>query len=192
MENSWFYFFSAELQAAAALAALFSVFVVFKIDKLNGSINSTKELILKVFISIKNNENTPGAEDRDNKKFCDKYNIHKDAYTFEKYTDEHIFKMYKEFWNNRSNFSGVKAQLGNNLLTEESVEVFGNFMKTKRIIIHRLCCNFICFSLIIILSSLFLILPREWRLVNFIYIMLAFIIITIGYSFFSIYSVIKS
>lgn len=191
MENSWFYFFSAELQASAALAALFSVFVIFKIEKLNNSINSTKELILKIFISIKNNEDTPGAEGKDNKKFCCKYNINKDVYTFEKYTDKNIFKMYEEFWNTRSNFLGVNTQLGNNLLTKESSDVFGNFIKTKKIIIQRLCCNLICFSLIIILSSIFLILPKEWRIINFIYIMIVFIIITIVYSFFSIYSIIK-
>lgn len=191
MENTWFYFFSALMQTAASLIALFSIFVIFRIDKLNNKINSVKEMMLKVFISIKNHENTPSSTNHKNKEFCDKYKINRDKNTFEKYSDNDILKMFKELWNNRENFLGADTQFGNDLITDESIGLFATALKNKKIIIHRLVINLICSTLIIILAAIFLTIPSDWRSIYYIYVMVAYIIIVAVYNAYSIFSIVK-
>lgn len=191
MGNTWLYFFSALMQTAAALIALFSIFVVFKIDKINNKINLIRDLIIKVFISIKNNENTPGAEIKKNKEFCIKYNINRDKNTFEKYNDQDILKIFQDYWNNRGDFLGAKTQFGNDLITEESLELFYIILNNKKIIIHQLTTNLICSTSLIILASIFLIIPDGWQLIYYVYIMVIYLIIVTTYNAYSIFSIIK-
>ncbi|MFH1661640.1 MAG: hypothetical protein ABIA02_00880 [Candidatus Falkowbacteria bacterium] len=191
MENTWFYFFSTLMQTAASLIALFSIFVVFKIDKINDKINSTRELIIKVFVGIKNNENTPGADKKKNKEFCDKYNINRDCNTFEKYNDKKILLIFQECWNNRRQFLGFHTQFGNDLITEESIKLFSTILKNKNIIIDRLIINLICSSSLIVLASIFLTIPSSLRLVDYVYLMVLYTIIVTTYNAYSIFSIIK-
>ncbi len=191
MENTWLYFFSALMQTAAALIALFSIFVVFKIDKINNKINQVRGLIIKVFISIKNNEDTPGSEIKKNKEFCSKYNISRDKNTFEKYNDQDILKMFQDYWDDKGNFLGVKTQFGNDLITKETIKLFYAILNNKKIIIHQLITNLMCSVSLIVLASIFLIIPNSWRLVCYIYIMVIYLTIVITYNAYSIFSIIK-
>lgn len=191
MENIWLYFFSALMQTTASLIALFSVFVVFKIDKINNKLELIRSLIIKVFISIKNNEDTPGTENKKNKEFCNKYNIHKDKNTYEKYSDTEILNMLKEYWGDRTNFLGVKTQFGNDLITEESLKIFQTIISDKKTIFHRLIVNITITSLLIALSIIFLIVPSEWRLSYFIYLSAIYAFIVIAYNVFSTIFIIK-
>ncbi|MDP2736215.1 MAG: hypothetical protein Q8O59_00305 [bacterium] len=179
------------MQTAASLTALFSVFIVFKIENINSKINSIRGLIIKIFIGIKNNETTPGAETKINKEFCDKFSISYDKHTYEKYDDMEILKMFNVFWNNRGNFLGASIQFGNDLVTEESLKLFATVINNKRIIIHRLVANLILSVSIIIFASMFLSFPSEWRIINFVYIMVLYIAIAIIYNAYSIYSIIR-
>jgi len=191
MENTWLYFFSALMQTIASLAALFSIFVVFKIDKINDKIHSTRELMIKVFVGIKNNENTPGADKKNNKEFCNKYNINNNHNTFEKYNDKDILMMFQEIWSDRRQFLGFQTQFGNDLITDESIKLFCANLKDKKIVIDRLIVNLICSSSLIILAAVFLTIPNDWRSIYYIYTMAVYTITVILYNAYSIISVIK-
>lgn len=191
IENIWLYFFSSLMQTSASLIALFSVFVVFKIDKINNKIDTIRQLIIKVFIKIKNNETTPGAELKMNKKFCEKFNIGHDKHTYEKYNDAEILYMFKEFWDNKEKFIAT-MQFGNDLITEETLILLSKFINDKKIILRKLVANLIAAVLLIVLSSMFLSFPNQLRDIALVYTMVIFISTVAIYNAYSIYYIAKS